>query len=42
MTQKTENEKIVVDLLYSYAVGVFLQSVLHISELWLQALDVLL
>lgn len=29
-------------LLYSHAVGVFLHRVLHITELWLQALDALL
>lgn len=29
-------------LLYRHAVGVFLQSVLHISELWPQSLDALL
>lgn len=35
-----ENEKVY--FLYSHAVGVFLQGVLHITELRLQALDVLL
>lgn len=36
------NEKEEVHRLYRHAFCIFLQGVLHVSELWLQALDVLL
>ena len=40
--RNTVNEKEEVDVLYSHAVGVFFQGVLHVSELWPETLYVLL
>lgn len=40
--KETQNEKEEVDVFYCHAVGVFFHGVLHVSELWPEALDVLL